>query len=116
MLPSTNPEFIESEEEIKFDDEETPNDDFNFDEEFDFGDDFDKEFDFDNAFEDEEEFKIITENFKAKAGADYAASRGEYLSAIVMSKLLGADFVIEVDGMSPQKTASEIIKKIRTNV
>ena len=30
----------------------------------------------------EEEFKVISENFKNKAGADYAASRGEFLNGI----------------------------------
>jgi hypothetical protein len=33
----------------------------------------------------DEEFKIIAENFKAKAGVDYAASRGEYLNGIIMA-------------------------------
>ena len=32
----------------------------------------------------EEEFKKISENFKNKAGVDYAASRGEYLNGIIM--------------------------------
>ena len=36
----------------------------------------------------EEEFKIISENFKNKAGADYAASRGEYLNGIIMANYL----------------------------
>ena len=37
----------------------------------------------------DEEFKIITENFKNKAGADCAASRGEYLNGIIMAHYLG---------------------------
>jgi aspartate kinase len=41
----------------------------------------------------EEEFKIITENFKNKAGSDYAASRGEYLNGIIMAHYLGYEFV-----------------------
>ena len=41
----------------------------------------------------EEEFKIIAENFKNKAGADYAASRGEYLNGIIMAEYLGYEFV-----------------------
>ena len=41
----------------------------------------------------DEEFKIIAENFKAKAGVDYAASRGEYLNGIIMANYLGYDFV-----------------------
>ena len=41
----------------------------------------------------EEEFKVIAENFKAKAGADYAASRGEYLNGIIMANYLGYEFI-----------------------
>ena len=33
----------------------------------------------------DKEFETIAENFKNKAGSDYAASRGEYLNGIVMS-------------------------------
>ena len=35
------------------------------------------------------EFTKISENFRAKAGSDYAASRGEYLNGIVMADYLG---------------------------
>ena len=41
----------------------------------------------------EEEFKIITENFKNKVGRDYAASRGEYLNGLIMANYLGYTFV-----------------------
>ncbi len=41
----------------------------------------------------EEEFKVISENFKQKAGSDYAASRGEYLNGIIMAHYLGYEFV-----------------------
>lgn len=41
----------------------------------------------------EQEFKDITENFKAKAGVDYAASRGEYLNGIIMANYLGYTFI-----------------------
>ena len=41
----------------------------------------------------DEEFKIIAENFKAKAGVDYAASRGEYLNGIIMANYLGYEFI-----------------------
>ncbi|MDD6211942.1 MAG: aspartate kinase [Clostridiales bacterium] len=41
----------------------------------------------------EDEFAVIAENFKAKAGSDYAASRGEYLNGIIMSNYLGYEFV-----------------------
>lgn len=41
----------------------------------------------------DEEFKKISANFKAKAGVDYAASRGEYLNGIVMAGYLGYEFI-----------------------
>ncbi|MDE5932154.1 MAG: aspartate kinase, partial [Lachnospiraceae bacterium] len=41
----------------------------------------------------EEEFKTIEKNFKAKAGSDYAASRGEYLNGIIMAAYLGFEFI-----------------------
>ncbi len=40
-----------------------------------------------------DEFEVITENFKNKAGENYAASRGEYLNGIVMASYLGYEFV-----------------------
>ena len=39
------------------------------------------------------EFKKIDENFKKKAGKDYAASRGEYLNGIIMAHYLKYTFV-----------------------
>lgn len=41
----------------------------------------------------EGEFKTIAENFKKKAGSDYAASRGEYLNGIIMANYLGYEFI-----------------------
>jgi len=41
----------------------------------------------------DEEFKIIEKNFKAKAGDNYAASRGEFLNGIIMANYLGYTFV-----------------------
>lgn len=41
----------------------------------------------------EEEFKVVEKNFKAKAGKDYAASRGEYLNGIIMAAYLGFEFI-----------------------
>lgn len=41
----------------------------------------------------DEEFKVIEKNFKAKAGDNYAASRGEYLNGIIMANYLGYDFI-----------------------
>ncbi len=40
-----------------------------------------------------QEFRIIEENFKAKAGSNYAASRGEYLNSIIMAAYLGYEFI-----------------------
>ena len=40
-----------------------------------------------------EEFKTIAENFKKKAGSNYAASRGEYLNGIIMANFLGFQFI-----------------------
>lgn len=41
----------------------------------------------------DEQFKVIAENFKKKAGSDYAASRGEFLNGIVMAEYLGYEFI-----------------------
>lgn len=40
-----------------------------------------------------EEFHVIRKNFQAKAGNDYAASRGEYLNGIIMANYLGYTFI-----------------------
>ncbi|RKJ22191.1 aspartate kinase [bacterium D16-50] len=40
-----------------------------------------------------QEFRSIEENFKAKAGSNYAASRGEYLNGIIMAAYLGYEFI-----------------------
>lgn len=39
------------------------------------------------------EFETIKGAFKYHAGSDYAASRGEYLNGIILSKLIGYDFI-----------------------
>lgn len=41
----------------------------------------------------DKEFKKINDNFKKKAGVDYAASRGEYLNGIIMANYLGYEFI-----------------------
>ncbi len=41
----------------------------------------------------DEEFKVIEKNFKAKAGDNYAASRGEFLNGIIMAAYLGYTFI-----------------------
>lgn len=45
----------------------------------------------------EEEFAKISENFKKKAGTEYAASRGEYLNSMIMANYLGFEFVDAAD-------------------
>lgn len=41
----------------------------------------------------EDEFAVIEQKFKDKAGIHYAASRGEYLNGIIMSAYLGLPFI-----------------------
>ncbi len=41
----------------------------------------------------DKEFEVIKDNFKNKAGSDYAASRGEYLNGIIMANYLGYEFI-----------------------
>ena len=41
----------------------------------------------------EEEFKTIQEDFKNLSGAEYAASRGEFLNGKIMAAYLGYEFV-----------------------
>lgn len=41
----------------------------------------------------QKEFNIIEASFAAKAGRDYAASRGEYLNGILLAEYLGYDFI-----------------------
>ena len=64
------------------------------------------------------EFAIIAEQFKAKAGKDYAASRGEYLNGIIMAAYLGYQFVdaaevirFKDNGEFDAETTHEIMSK-----
>jgi len=41
----------------------------------------------------DDEFETIKKQFNAKAGKDYAASRGEYLNSIIMANYLGYEFI-----------------------
>lgn len=41
----------------------------------------------------EAQFQEIADNFKKKAGSDYAASRGEYLNGVIMADYLGYEFI-----------------------
>ena len=44
-----------------------------------------------------EEFKVIEQNFKAHAGENYAASRGEFLNGKIMAAYLGFEFIDAAD-------------------
>ncbi len=66
------------------------------------------------------EFKTIEENFLAKKGQDYAASRGEYLNGIIMAAYLGYEFIdaadvicFDADGsFLPEKTNQELSNRL----
>ena len=68
----------------------------------------------------EEEFKVIEENFKALAGEDYAASRGEFLNGKVMAAYMGYEFVVAADvirfdkngNLDAEKTDRLLYKKL----
>lgn len=71
----------------------------------------------------EEEFKVIAEKFKEKAGADYAASRGEYLNGIVMAEYLGYEFidaaeviVFHEDGTFDSEKTDKVLRARLANV
>ena len=53
-----------------------------------------------------QEFRIIEENFKAKAGSNYAASRGEYLNGIIMAAYLAYEFIDAADSDKTDKVLS----------
>lgn len=46
-----------------------------------------------------DEFATIEEEFREKAGSDYAASRGEYLNGIIMAQYLGYEFIDAAQGI-----------------
>ena len=41
----------------------------------------------------DDEYETIIDNFRKKAGRDYAASRGEYLNGIILANYLGYEFI-----------------------
>lgn len=66
----------------------------------------------------EDEFKTIEQNFKNKAGNNYAASRGEYLNGIIMANYLGYEFIdsaevirFDENGEFDSETTNEILSK-----
>ena len=52
----------------------------------------------------DEEFKLIRTNFCKKIGRDYAASRGEYLNALLMANYLDFEFFDEAGNLDAEKT------------
>ena len=66
----------------------------------------------------EDEFRTIEKNFKAKAGDNYAASRGEYLNGIIMATYLGFEFVdaaevilFDMDGEFDSETTNRKLRE-----
>ena len=64
------------------------------------------------------EFKTIAENFKKKAGVNYAASRGEYLNSNIMADYLGFPFIdaaevirFDENGDFDSETTYDILKE-----
>ncbi|MDO4338746.1 MAG: aspartate kinase [Eubacteriales bacterium] len=68
----------------------------------------------------EEEFRQIEADFKAQAGTDYAASRGEFLNGKIMAAYLGYEFVdaasvirFDEDGnFEPEKTDELLAQRL----
>lgn len=65
-----------------------------------------------------EEFQTIAENFRKKAGANYAASRGEYLNGIIMADYLGFPFIdaaevirFDENGDFASETTNDILRE-----
>ena len=52
------------------------------------------------------DFEVIRKNFEAKAGSDYAASRGEFLNGKVMAAYLGYEFVDAAEVVRFEKNGS----------
>lgn len=70
----------------------------------------------------DDEFKKIEENFKSKAGSDYAASRGEYLNSIIMANYLGYDWIdaaevifFDEDGQFDAEYTNKKLSKVLKN-
>lgn len=64
------------------------------------------------------EFDRIIDNFKRKAGSNYAASRGEYLNGIIMANYLGYEFIdpaeairFHEDGVFDAAKTQELLSK-----
>ena len=61
----------------------------------------------------DKDFEIICENFRNKAGEDYAASRGEFLNGKIMSSYLGFEFVDAADVVLMKSRLSDVPAAIR---
>ncbi len=70
-----------------------------------------------------EEFKVIEKDFKAKAGENYAASRGEFLNGKIMAAYLGYEFIdaaevirFKENGDFDAEVTNQILKERLTGV
>lgn len=66
----------------------------------------------------DEQFETIKKNFAARAGKDYAASRGEYLNGIIMAEYLGYEFIdaatvicFDKDGEFDSEKTNDVMSK-----
>lgn len=66
----------------------------------------------------DDEFETIKKNFEAKAGIDYAKSRGEYLNGGIMANYLGYEFIdaadvirFDEDGIFESERTDKLLKK-----
>lgn len=66
----------------------------------------------------DKEFETIEKSFKAKAGSNYAASRGEFLNGIIMANYLGYEFIdaaevilFKDDGEFDAETTNQNLRK-----
>ncbi len=66
----------------------------------------------------EKEFQKIEENFRKKAGREYAASRGEYLNGLIMAAYLGYEFIdaaavilFDENGEFDAETTNDILRE-----
>lgn len=59
----------------------------------------------------DEEFTIIEHSLKARAGRDYAASRGEYLNGIILANYLGFNFIDAADVIFFDENSNFMLEK-----
>lgn len=62
------------------------------------------------------EFQRIEDNFLARAGRDYAASRGEYLNSLIMAAYLGYEFIDAAEVIFFDENGSLLADKTNTEL